>query len=257
MYGENTITLPLAGGVELGGARNQYFYSHPSFPSKGEGGKPDDLLRHSRESGNPVGLNRMHFCLAGLLHFVRNDGILDFRHYNKVSAASEAWQRRSRSGNPGNLVIARRRSRRGNPEIQTAGLLHFVRNDGILDFRHCNKASAASGARQRLSRGGNPEHIVITRRRSRRGNPEIQTAGLLHFVRNDGILDFRHCNKVSTAGGARQRLSRSGNPGHFVIARRRSRRGNPEIQTAGLLHFVRNDGTLSRWTSFAMTARVS
>ena len=27
-----------------------------------------------------------------------------------------------------------------------AGLLHFVRNDGILDSRHCDKASAASVA---------------------------------------------------------------------------------------------------------------
>ncbi|KXS31702.1 MAG: hypothetical protein AWT59_2181 [Candidatus Gallionella acididurans] len=29
-----------------------------------------------------------------------------------------------------------------------AGLLHFVRNDGILDYGHCNKASAAGAARR-------------------------------------------------------------------------------------------------------------
>jgi hypothetical protein len=28
-----------------------------------------------------------------------------------------------------------------------AGLLHFVRNDGILNSRHCNEALAASAAR--------------------------------------------------------------------------------------------------------------
>ena len=83
------------------------------------------LARHSRESGNPVGVNKMHFCLTGLLHFARNDGILDSRHCNKASAASEARQRGSR---------------RGNPEIQTAGLLHFVRNDskGAMNYGSIN-----------------------------------------------------------------------------------------------------------------------
>ncbi|MHB1236527.1 MAG: hypothetical protein ACYCY7_03085 [Gallionella sp.] len=58
--------------------------------------------------------------------------------------------------------------------------------------RHCSKASAASEARQRRSRRGNPECFVIARRRSRRGNPDglnkmhLCPAGLLHFVRNDG-----------------------------------------------------------------------
>jgi hypothetical protein len=40
-----------------------------------------------------------------------------------------------------------------------AGLLHFVRNDGILESRHCNKASVASAARQRRSRRGNPDDL--------------------------------------------------------------------------------------------------
>ena len=31
--------------------------------------------KHS-QSGNPDGLDKMHLCLAGLLHFVRNEGIL-------------------------------------------------------------------------------------------------------------------------------------------------------------------------------------
>jgi hypothetical protein len=108
-------------------------------------------------SWNPDDLSKMHLGLAGLLHFVRNDGILDSRHCNKASAASEARQRRSRRGNPECLVIAitsdlpacwlsrlassfiRRRSRRGNPDglnkmhFCLAGLLHFVRNDGILN----------------------------------------------------------------------------------------------------------------------------
>jgi hypothetical protein len=61
-------------------------------------------------------LNKMHFGLAGLLHFVRNDGILESRHCNKASAASAARLRWSRRGNPGVPVIARRRSRRGNPD---------------------------------------------------------------------------------------------------------------------------------------------
>ena len=53
---------------------------------------------------------------------------------------------------------------------------------------------AASEARQKHSQSGNPEHIVIARRRSRRGNPDgldkmhLCLAGLLHSVRNDGIL---------------------------------------------------------------------
>jgi hypothetical protein len=47
--------------------------------------------------------------------------------------------------------------------------------------RRCNKASAASEARQR---------------RSRRGNPVIPTAGLLHFVRNDGksVMNYESIN---------------------------------------------------------------
>jgi hypothetical protein len=49
----------------------------------------------------------------------------------------------------------------------------------------------------RRSRRGNPEYVVIARRRSRRGNPgglnemHFCLAGLLHFVRNDGILNPR------------------------------------------------------------------
>jgi hypothetical protein len=39
-------------------------------------GNPECLVIATRRSrrGNPVGLNKMHLCLAGLLHFVRNDG---------------------------------------------------------------------------------------------------------------------------------------------------------------------------------------
>ena len=39
-------------------------------------GNPECPVIASRQSrrGNPDGLNEMHFCLAGLLHFVRNDG---------------------------------------------------------------------------------------------------------------------------------------------------------------------------------------
>jgi hypothetical protein len=65
--------------------------------------------------------------------------------------------------------------------------------------------------RGRGERCGNPERVVIARRRSRHGNPDglnkmhLGLAGLLHFVRNDGIGDFCHCNKTSAASEARQR----------------------------------------------------
>jgi hypothetical protein len=59
-----------------------------------------------RESWNPVGLTKMHPCLAGLLHFVRNDGNLNPRHCNKTSAASVARQRPGRRGNTESFVIA-------------------------------------------------------------------------------------------------------------------------------------------------------
>ena len=38
-------------------------------------------------------------------------------------------------------VIARRRSRHGNPAIQTTGLLHFVRNDGkgVVNYGGINR----------------------------------------------------------------------------------------------------------------------
>ncbi|MHB1237018.1 MAG: hypothetical protein ACYCY7_05605 [Gallionella sp.] len=77
---------------------------------------------------------------------------------------------------------------------------------------------AASEARQKHSQSGNPEHVVIARRRSQSGNPE-------HVV-------------------IARRRSRRGNPDglkkmHFCLA--------------GLLHFVRNDGFLKHGTPFAMT----
>ena len=37
-------------------------------------GEIKKLARRFRESGNPDGLTKTHRCLAGLLHFVRNDG---------------------------------------------------------------------------------------------------------------------------------------------------------------------------------------
>jgi hypothetical protein len=125
-------------------------------------GEIHKLARHSSEGGNPDDLNKMHLCLAGLLHFVRNDGILNSRHCNKASAASVARQRRSRRSDPERLVIARRRSRRGNPE-----------------------------------------RLVIARRRSRRGNPvglnkmHLYLAGLLHFVRNDG-KGVMNCGSINS-----------------------------------------------------------
>ncbi len=89
----------------------------------------------------------MHLCLPGLLHFVRNDGTLDYRDCNNASTASKARQSRSRHGNPERLVIARRRSLRGNPDglkkciFSLAGLLHFVRNDGkgVVNYGSINR----------------------------------------------------------------------------------------------------------------------
>jgi hypothetical protein len=140
-------------------------------------GEIHKLARHSSEGGNPDDLNKMHLCLAGLLHFVRNDGILNSRHCNKASAASVARQRRSRRSDPERLVIARRRSRRGNPERLVIA--------------------------RRRSRRGNPERLVIARRRSRRGNPgalnkmHLYPAGLLHFVRNDG-KGVMNCGSINS-----------------------------------------------------------
>ena len=42
------------------------------------------MRRHCEERsrrGNPDVLNKMHFCLTGLLHFVRNDGIFESPHF--------------------------------------------------------------------------------------------------------------------------------------------------------------------------------
>jgi hypothetical protein len=92
--------------------------------------------------------------------------------------------------------------KRGIRNARPPGLLHFVRNDGNLNPRHRNKASAASEARQRRSRRGNPGVPVIARRRSRRGNPDglikmhFGPAGLLHTVRNDGkgVMNYGSIN---------------------------------------------------------------
>ena len=53
--------------------------------------------------------------------------------------------------------------------------------------RHCNKASAASEARQRRSRRGNPDGL-------NKMHPGL--AGLLHFVRNDGkgVMNYGSIN---------------------------------------------------------------
>ena len=32
------------------------------------------IARRRSRRGNPDGLNKIHLCLAGLLHFIRNDG---------------------------------------------------------------------------------------------------------------------------------------------------------------------------------------
>jgi hypothetical protein len=75
------------------------------------------------------------------------------------------------------------------------------------------QGAAASKARQRRSRHGNPEPPVIASRRGRRGNPDKKPldcftsfamtgmhrclAGLLHFVRNDGkgAMNYGSINK--------------------------------------------------------------
>jgi hypothetical protein len=85
-------------------------------------------------SGNPDDLSKMHLGLAGLLHFVRNDGILDSRHCNKASAASEARQRQSRRGNPDDL---------NKMHFCLARLPHFIRNDGksVMNYGSINNHS--------------------------------------------------------------------------------------------------------------------
>ena len=71
----------------------------------------------------------------------------------------------------------------------------------VMHLSECGKEKLKTGTS--FPRKGNPEHVFIARRRSRRGNPGQQTAGLLHFVRNDGM----------------------------------------HLRLAGLLHCVRNDGS--------------
>jgi hypothetical protein len=69
---------------------------------------------------------------------------------------------------------------------------HFFCESGNPEYpRHCNKASAASEARQRCSR---------------RGNPEYKTTGLLHFVRNDskGVMNYGSINNSDKGRTLRQ-----------------------------------------------------
>jgi hypothetical protein len=120
-------------------------------------------------------MTAMLLCLAGLLHCVRNDGL-----------SNPSLHRNT-------LVIARRRSRRGNPgglnkmHFCLAESLHCVRNDSLSNpSLHRNT-------------------LVIARRRSRRGNPgglnkmHFCLAGLLHCVRNDGkgAMNYRSINNLS------------------------------------------------------------
>jgi hypothetical protein len=63
---------------------------------------------------------------------------------------------------------------------------HFAKVESRTP-RHCNKASAASEARQKHSQHGNPDGL---------NKMHFYLAGLLHFVRNDGILDYGHCYKA-------------------------------------------------------------
>ena len=83
----------------------------------------------------------MHLGLAGLLHFVRNDG-KGVVNYGSISSGMAS---RSTSS------FIRRRSRRGNPDglkkciLSLAGLLHFVRNDGkgVVNYGSINSGMAS------------------------------------------------------------------------------------------------------------------
>jgi hypothetical protein len=170
---------------------------------------------------------------------------------------------------------------------------HFFCESGNPEYpRHCNKASAASEARQRRSRRGNPEYsrhceTAQPTRQSRQKTLDCFTsfamtamhhclAGLLHFVRNDGILDsittskypchcvtayLCHCETAQPARQSRIPSSlRDGAAGvaiqnTLVIATRlqlRAKRGRGVADAA-----IQNTKPLDCFTSFAMTARVS